>query len=99
MNEIFTSLICCSRGTLGQKASALFEVYAHHQSTRDDIKHVRPATNFAKSITRADAAKTKVVLAPDPKDENDNALHFTVWSNYPRKHTLVGSVSIPRLSE
>jgi len=99
MNEIFTSLICCSKGTLGYKASALFDVYGHTQQGVKDKKHMIPPTNFAKSLTRADAAKTKVVAAPEPKDEKNHALHFTVWSNYPRKHTLVGSVFIPKLTE
>jgi hypothetical protein len=99
MNEIYTSLICCSRGTLGAKASAFFEVYGYNQPGVDILKHNIPTNNLAKGVTRVEAAKKKISLPPPPEKEHENALHFAVWSNHPQKHTLMGSVFIPKLGQ
>jgi hypothetical protein len=99
INEFFVSLICCSRGTLGQKASALFEVYSYTKSNFQPLDHVLPASNFAKSISQVDAAKKKAVQCPEKKDEPNHVLHFVVMTNHPRKNTHIGDVFIPKLAE
>jgi len=101
LNELFIALICCSRGTLGEKASALFNIYSYVEARNSPPVHMTPISRLAKSITKSGDGSGehmgKNLTPPDPETTVQNALHFQVWSNFPHKHTLVGEVFVPTL--
>jgi len=101
LNEIFVSLICCSRGTLGEKAGALFNIYSDRELDNVAPYHRTPVTKLARSITKtADSSALDKNVAPpypDTEEARNNALRFTVRSNYPYKNTRLGDVYIATL--
>jgi len=101
LNELFIALICCSRGTLGEKAAALFNIYSYVEPMQNSLLHRTPISRLAKSITKTGDGSGegvgKNLAPPDPENINKNALHFQVWSNFPTKNTLVGDVFVPTL--
>merc|ERR1719174_2320296 len=105
MNEIFISLIICSRGTLGEKATVLFNIYSYVSPLFNPSApplHRQPLSRLAKTITGAadtGAEMGKQMSPPEPEQEKKNALHFEVRSNYPAHGTLVGSVYVPTLGQ
>merc|ERR1740130_1029784 len=54
LNELFIALICCSRGTLGDKAAALFNIYSYVEPLPPGAAplHWQPIARLAKSITK-----------------------------------------------
>jgi hypothetical protein len=105
LNELFISLIACSRGTLGEKAAALFNVYSTDDPTCNggNIAHRTAVSKLAKSITRSsDVNSTAEKNVAPPEHDSDeakrNALRLTVMSNYPDKNTRIGDVFIPTLA-
>merc|ERR1719487_2327318 len=103
MNEIWISLIACSRGTVGEKATALFNIYSYTYPYQAEsmLAHRTTVSRLARSITKAGEAAGMVErnVAPptDPSEQAQQALRLTVFSNYPRKNTLVGYVFIPSM--
>jgi len=49
------ALICASKGTLGEKATALFNLYSYMDMRARDSFHQVPVTRLAKSITETQA--------------------------------------------
>jgi hypothetical protein len=103
LNELFISLICASRGTLGEKAAALFNIYSYHDP-RQGTYHWKPVSRLAKSITNSGdmggEAANRSLAAPRSDDEKkQNVLKLTVESNYfTDGDKVVGEVYIPLLS-
>eukprot|EP00928_Gymnodinium_smaydae_P067959 TRINITY_DN5099_c0_g1_i1.p1 TRINITY_DN5099_c0_g1~~TRINITY_DN5099_c0_g1_i1.p1 ORF type:complete len:3333 (+),score=742.01 TRINITY_DN5099_c0_g1_i1:194-10192(+) len=102
INELFASLICCSRGTLAEKAAALFNIYSSGEPGFTAALHRVPVSKLAKSITGASeisAAMEKNVVVPDHDSESAkmNALRLSIFTNYPKKRTRVGDVYVPML--
>jgi len=104
LNELFIALICCSRGTLGDKAAALFNIYSYVEPMPPGAAplHWQPIARLAKSITKtADGTAEhmgKNLTPPDADSvKRDTVLHLQVYSNYPQKNTLVGDVYVPML--
>jgi len=103
LNELFIALICCSRGTLGDKAAALFNIYSYVVPLQSQgIYHWQPIARLAKSITKTGDGSGehmgKNLTAPDPDSvSKETVLHFQVYSNYPKKGTLVGEVFVSSL--
>lgn len=101
LNELFIALICCSKGTLVEKASALFNIYSYVEPMPVAPVHITPISRLAKSITKGGDGSGehmgKNLTPPDPEKLHENALHLKVYSNYPVKNTLVGEVFVPTL--
>eukprot|EP00928_Gymnodinium_smaydae_P014043 TRINITY_DN15093_c0_g5_i1.p1 TRINITY_DN15093_c0_g5~~TRINITY_DN15093_c0_g5_i1.p1 ORF type:complete len:3429 (-),score=728.45 TRINITY_DN15093_c0_g5_i1:188-10474(-) len=112
LNEFFCALICCSRGTVGEKALALFHLYSSgHDSPT--MQHIVPVTPYAKAVCERvegshDRASAQVFMAPTPEQvKTDMALHFRIWTYTTRfassensgekQGVLVGEVFIPSL--
>jgi hypothetical protein len=107
LNELFIALICCSRGTLGDKAAALFNIYSYVNlepiKTGGPPYHWQPIARLAKSITKTfDGAGEhfgKNLTPPDNETlKQDTVLHLKVYSNYPSKNTFVGEVCVNSLA-
>eukprot|EP00929_Paragymnodinium_shiwhaense_P065225 TRINITY_DN32718_c0_g3_i1.p1 TRINITY_DN32718_c0_g3~~TRINITY_DN32718_c0_g3_i1.p1 ORF type:complete len:3402 (+),score=1051.59 TRINITY_DN32718_c0_g3_i1:472-10206(+) len=100
LNEIFISLIACSRGTVGEKAAALFNIFSYSYPD-SGTPHRTPVTKLARSICKgsemAGVVEKNVSPPADEQEQRAQALRFTVYSNYPRKNTVVGHVFIPSL--
>jgi hypothetical protein len=104
LNELFISLICASRGTVGEKAAALFNIYSYHDPKTAPV-HWKPVSRLARSITGSqDAgggeAASRSLAPPQSDDEaKQNVLKLTVLSNYfADDNKVVGCVYIPLLS-
>lgn len=103
LNDFLTAMVCCSRGTLLEKASALFSIYSYkdHRQAKG-LQHRTPVSRLAKSAT--EGAGTNEALgrtAAPPDEESDEfrnpALKFHVKSNYPVSNCHLGEVIIPTL--
>eukprot|EP00927_Polykrikos_kofoidii_P042711 TRINITY_DN36766_c0_g1_i1.p1 TRINITY_DN36766_c0_g1~~TRINITY_DN36766_c0_g1_i1.p1 ORF type:complete len:3469 (-),score=466.77 TRINITY_DN36766_c0_g1_i1:385-10791(-) len=104
--EFFAAVIACSRGTVGDKALALFQFYGvyHGQS---NLNHVHPVTQSTLAVTeKLDGGQDAELMMP-PKADEVQALHFKVWTycSSSAKSTgmqhedgiLLGEVCIPSL--
>mmetsp|Transcript_14093 Transcript_14093/g.26206 ORF Transcript_14093/g.26206 Transcript_14093/m.26206 type:complete len:3581 (+) Transcript_14093:145-10887(+) len=102
LNEFYIALIICSRGTLGEKASALFDRYSYDdEKANTDVKHTIPTSSVGKSMLKLSEDSMlglRNLYPPEDKTEHDNALCFEVWSNFPAKGTSVGAVYISKLT-
>merc|ERR1740130_1749314 len=82
LNELFIALICCSRGTLGDKAAALFNIYSYVVPLQSQgIYHWQPIARLAKSITKTGDGSGehmgKNLTAPDPDSvSKETVLHL-----------------------
>eukprot|EP00931_Biecheleriopsis_adriatica_P040925 TRINITY_DN23439_c0_g1_i1.p1 TRINITY_DN23439_c0_g1~~TRINITY_DN23439_c0_g1_i1.p1 ORF type:complete len:3484 (+),score=873.59 TRINITY_DN23439_c0_g1_i1:112-10563(+) len=104
LNELYAALICASRGTLSEKANALFNIYAYADPRGKDLNHISPINSVARATAEhavETAAEVSRVLAPPEPESNEakqNALRFTVMTNYPHKNTSLGDVFISSLA-
>eukprot|EP00441_Pelagodinium_beii_P032443 CAMPEP_0197641952 /NCGR_PEP_ID=MMETSP1338-20131121/15748_1 /TAXON_ID=43686 ORGANISM="Pelagodinium beii, Strain RCC1491" /NCGR_SAMPLE_ID=MMETSP1338 /ASSEMBLY_ACC=CAM_ASM_000754 /LENGTH=3533 /DNA_ID=CAMNT_0043215005 /DNA_START=82 /DNA_END=10683 /DNA_ORIENTATION=- len=105
LNELYSALICASRGTLAEKAAALFNIYAYPDSLGDGMYHITPVSKVAKSASAyavEEAAEVSRMLAPsDPTSDDakiNNVLKFTVMTDYNSPGEVLGDVLIPTLS-
>jgi len=106
LNDIFAALICSSRGTVSEKAAALFDLYSY-TAPRGNEHHITPLNRVSKRAAAsalADGGDLGRVLAPtwgeDPEEKEakqNNVLKFTVYTSYPADAVL-GHVLIPSLS-
>lgn len=88
MNEIFVSLVACSRSTVGEKAAALFDMFATTDHEQKPTPHRVPVSAAAKShVKNADANSLADGNSPPPADRDSqearqNVLRFTIRSEY-----------------
>mmetsp|Transcript_51079 Transcript_51079/g.131714 ORF Transcript_51079/g.131714 Transcript_51079/m.131714 type:complete len:1847 (+) Transcript_51079:1-5541(+) len=104
LNEFFVALICCSKGTVGDKAMGLFHLYGHHD-TPSRVPHCvsesHAASVIIEKIEGAAANQAAQFLRP-PKDSNaikeSTALHFRVHTHSIGSEEMVlGEVFVPSL--
>merc|ERR1712137_10926 len=98
MNEFCTALLCCSRGTVVEKAAGLFDIYAYGQPVTAVSYHKTPVSRLASARVQSRHLLKSSLIAPPQEDMKNCALHFVVWSNYPRAKTKVGDVYLRSLS-
>ncbi|CAK0829629.1 unnamed protein product [Prorocentrum cordatum] len=98
LNELFMSFICASKGTVGEKASALFSIYSYSDP---ESHHIRPASRLARSIASGGEGEVELPRAPpadlDSSEAHQNCLCLQVMSNHPKTH-LLGVVYIQSLT-
>jgi len=103
LNEFFMALICCSRGTVGEKALALFNLYAHHER-QFKMNHMVPVMHHTTAVVeKVEGSQEKdkqQIFAPPPERDvaKTIALHFTIhgYSPYAKGHDeALGDVYIP----
>ncbi|CAE8604779.1 unnamed protein product [Polarella glacialis] len=104
LNEIYTGLICASRGTLSEKAGALFNIYAISDPRGQGLNHTARSTRLAKTVASStvDVQMELNRSAPGPSPESEeaksNVLKLTVMTNYPTKDIVLGHVFVSSLS-
>jgi hypothetical protein len=103
LNEFFTALICCSKGTVGEKAMALFHLYATVQP-QHKIEHITPVThNTATVVEKIEGNQKKVEAhlykAPAADEvKRTQALHFRIFTHSQgNQEILLGETYIPSL--
>eukprot|EP00929_Paragymnodinium_shiwhaense_P000295 TRINITY_DN100533_c0_g1_i1.p1 TRINITY_DN100533_c0_g1~~TRINITY_DN100533_c0_g1_i1.p1 ORF type:complete len:3625 (-),score=1181.40 TRINITY_DN100533_c0_g1_i1:304-11178(-) len=83
LNEFFQALIACSKGTVGDKALALFHLYASHNMDSPQMHHIQPVTHYSKAVVEKveGAVNSGHVFSPPPPEEVDKktALHFRIF--------------------
>jgi len=106
LNEFLIALICCSKGTLGEKAIALFHLYAYVQPPCD-VPHVLPVSHAAGTIIEKNEGYTRqdegtLIKAPKLEEVKKMALHFEVYvfagGAMGDTTVLLGEVFIPTLT-
>lgn len=105
LNEFFMGLICVSRGTVGEKALALFQLYAHEERYYK-MHHIVPVMHHTTAVVEkvegaAEKDNMQVFAPPAPQDVPKTiALHFTVhaYSSYAKDHDdILGEVFVPSI--
>jgi hypothetical protein len=101
LNEFFLSMIFLSKGTLGDKAAAVFSVFAHSDTVSKE-EHYLPPSQLAKTIIEKSAMHDASFGAgkttpPDDSVKKNCALHFTIHSKHHKQHEKdeIGHVYIP----
>lgn len=100
LNDVLVALICCSKGTLVEKAAALFSMYAYTDALVDDdhVHHIVPKTPLTRSLTDVGSGDSWNLAPPQESAMKEGALHFKVMSDHPQKGTHLGDVFIPTVS-
>jgi hypothetical protein len=97
--DIYMALICCSRGTIGEKAVALFDLFGTVQPAHK-IRHVIPIVPSAgiviQQVEGASNAKS-LMAAPSNEDERKMALHFRVFTYSGTQEMILGDAYVPDL--
>lgn len=102
LNEFLMALICASKGTVGEKALALFHLFGYNGGI-GNMKHISPVTHQASAIVeKVDGFKAEQLISRRPPDQADlertTALHFTIETHNPAGGNMVlGEVFIPSL--
>mmetsp|Transcript_18850 Transcript_18850/g.33157 ORF Transcript_18850/g.33157 Transcript_18850/m.33157 type:complete len:3464 (-) Transcript_18850:114-10505(-) len=104
-NEFFIALICCSKGTVSEKAIALFYLYAFKQPNEINARHISPVTHAAGSIIERNDGKNqteeeRLLRAPKDEEVKKMALHFQIHvfsSGAGAKEYVIGEVFITSL--
>jgi len=109
LHDLFTAFILSSRGTVAEKASALFNIYGYMERKQQntEVYHAQEITRLAKSMATAQFSDDGLQRTPHPEPQTvggqlppeatKNALRFVVMSDHPREKTLIGEVFIPSL--
>jgi len=102
LNEFFTALICCSKGTVGEKALALFHLYSHYELPHR-LNHLTPVLSFAKAVVEKvegnqERDKGLQYMPPDDEDiPKETALHFKVYTHTQGHDILLGEAFVQSL--
>jgi len=100
LSEFFMAMICCSKGTVGEKALALFGLYAVMDPPHA-LKHRTPVKHNAKAVVeKVEGAMTKDqgMLQP-PTEETigkETALHFKIFEH--GQERPIGEAYVPNLN-
>uniref|UniRef100_A0A7S2HGN2 C2 domain-containing protein n=1 Tax=Zooxanthella nutricula TaxID=1333877 RepID=A0A7S2HGN2_9DINO len=101
-NEVFISILCCAKGTLGEKAMELFKLFAVAQP-KHSMHHIHPVSHTAATVVdKVDwnnkKAEGQVTKCPAPTEYKKHALHFKVYTHSTgNQEILMGEVFIPTL--
>lgn len=81
--EFFCALICSSKGTAGEKALALFNIYASVQPT-SRVHHITPVTHAANTIIERIEGNQQSLTGdpykpPSPEEDRSMALKFRIF--------------------
>lgn len=107
LNEFFASLVCASRGSLRDRAAALFNIFAASGGpvAEANLQHYIPVNSLARSAASTSVDTSSQLIGrtlnpPDPNSEDakKNVLRFTVKTNYDGKNTILGHAFVPALS-
>eukprot|EP00931_Biecheleriopsis_adriatica_P059754 TRINITY_DN35814_c0_g1_i1.p1 TRINITY_DN35814_c0_g1~~TRINITY_DN35814_c0_g1_i1.p1 ORF type:complete len:3403 (-),score=723.69 TRINITY_DN35814_c0_g1_i1:308-10516(-) len=105
-NEFFIALICCSKGTVSEKAIALFHLYAY-PGPDIGVPHINPVSHAAGTIIernegRSQQEEGQLLKAPQTEDIQKMALHFCVYTTAggasAKREIKIGEVFIPSLA-
>jgi len=103
-NELYIAMICASKGTVGEKAGALFNIYCQNDPMRsEESRHRTPISRIAVTQSRAMDMADETGHGPDrlkrnsPESKN-YALRFTVKTKM-HGGRILGHVYIPSLSQ
>jgi len=101
MCEMFAAMICASKGTAGEKAMALFYLYASTQPLHR-LNHITPVIHSAATvIERIEGNMTiggQLQRRPKAEDIKKMALHFRIFTHASREFSpVLGEVFIPSL--
>lgn len=102
LNEIFAALLSASRGTVGEKAVALFHLYATHMPAHT-VHHITPISHAAQTvIERIDGGAMGEAITlhtgPEESEVKAMALHFRVFtSDRTMGEVLLGEAYVPTL--
>jgi len=103
LNEFFIALICCSKGTVGEKAMALFHLYANHQP-KHQVDHMVPVTHNAVTVVEKiegnqKKAEQHLIRAPATEEiRRTMVLHFRVFTHSMNSQDiLIGEAFMPSL--
>lgn len=101
LNELFMSFICASKGTIGEKASALFSIYSYSDPIKKESHHIRPTSRLARTIASGGEGEVELPRAPpadiDSAEARQNCIALSVMTNHPKKHRM-GVVFIQSLT-
>jgi hypothetical protein len=103
LNEFFIALICCSKGTVGEKAMALFHLYAF-ASPEHRVKHITPITHRAHTVVEKieglqDKLQANIFKPPSTAEiAKTTVLHFMISTqDGTMPHEVMGEVFLPTL--
>jgi len=104
LNEFFVALICCSKGTVGEKAMGLFHLYGHSE-THSEIGHVTRESHAAHTIIdtiesgKSAVSATQLARPPKPAAIVDTTtLHFKIYTaTIGSLEDVLGEVFVPSL--
>lgn len=101
MNEFFVGLICCSKGTVGEKALALFHLYSFYDPPHR-LKHIVPMTHATKAVVEKVEGKAaeegQSMVAPlDEEIPKTTALHFKIHTHTGGNDMLLGEAFVSSL--
>jgi hypothetical protein len=102
LNEFFVALICCCKGTVGEKALALFHMHSYH-APRHQLNHIIPVLHHSKAIVEkveGNQEREKGATFAPPNDEDvpkETALHFKIYTHTQGDNMLLGEVFVPNL--
>lgn len=100
LNEFLMSLICASKGTVGEKAMALFGLFAYAGSI-GNMKHIRAVTHQAHVVVeRSDGVAELTSAKPPAKSdvERTTALHFIIEGHSGHQWEFLGEVFVSSLA-
>jgi len=102
--EFFMGLICCSKGTVSDKAIALFHLYAFHGQELK-VPHINPISRATGIIIERNEGKSQedaqFLRAPSDEEVKTMALHLKVWvyalGASRQDEKMIGEVFVPSL--
>jgi hypothetical protein len=100
LNEFFVSLICCCKGTVGEKALGLFHLHSFASSPAK-LNHIVPVLHHTKCVLdkvegQQEKAKDQIV-PPDDEAIKKMALHFKIYTHTLGEDMLLGEAFVPNL--
>mmetsp|Transcript_80667 Transcript_80667/g.152431 ORF Transcript_80667/g.152431 Transcript_80667/m.152431 type:complete len:3749 (-) Transcript_80667:216-11462(-) len=103
LNEFFVALVCCSKGTVGEKALALFHLFSFYDRPHR-LKHIVPVSHAAKAVVEkveGNQEREKGYSFTPPVDEDiskTTALHFKIYTNASGQDMLLGEAFVQTLN-
>eukprot|EP00811_Abedinium_folium_P036606 NODE_92_length_3730_cov_8.224258.p1 GENE.NODE_92_length_3730_cov_8.224258~~NODE_92_length_3730_cov_8.224258.p1 ORF type:complete len:1121 (+),score=246.57 NODE_92_length_3730_cov_8.224258:36-3365(+) len=100
LNEVLAAFICCSKGTVGEKAHALFQLYTSSLPP-PKMHHVHPVTRHTAALVERveDGDRQACVLHPPTQEQvaRETALHFKIYTHSQGADVLLGETFVRTL--
>lgn len=100
-NEMFVAFLAASKGTIREKASWMFELYALNESLGNiaNVNHIQKLSPLSKALGSGDSV-VSVAVAPTEDERRSCALRFHIVTENDRtvKEKVLGEVIVPKLS-